>query len=303
MRIVVPLCLYRVCRAVSLSHRTEIGTITGTTGNTNFLITKPSGRCCARTGITNRTKRKRAIRIAALSLLLTMIALPASAASDYYATTPNRVPTAAKVKTRAVAETAPRTALTSTSSSQATSLGGAARARGGNARVVVNVRGKRAGAGSSGSTSQKPIDPPAGGTSGVSGAGDPSGAGFDPKHLPVASSYAPPVYQVNPCSGTPVSGGLQSGVVGLSMGWGGEFDNACRLHQLGQDDAAIAYLCRSNSQIRAAFQDVGRPCLQDRPKQVGAAPPVAAPAFTQRPLPDWCYAGGRVLTNHRECRR
>lgn len=97
-------------------------------------------------------------------------------------------------------------------------------------------------------------------------AGGGHGSGGDPSY-PVATAYAPSFSTYNNCAGSPVSAGLQHALVGLTFGSGGGFDEACRLHQLGHDDAAAAYLCRTNKDIHKAFLDAGETCLpEDRPR-------------------------------------
>lgn len=129
-----------------------------------------------------------------------------------------------------------------------------------------------------------------------------SNGGID---IPVATAAAPAIMSVNPCSGSPTSAGLQSAPFGLSFGTGGDFDNACRLHMLGQDAAAVAYLCRDDRNIRRAFADIGQPCPQDRPKVVDAAavaPIAPVPPPAQRYRYDWCYTmDPGSVKQHRQC--
>lgn len=107
----------------------------------------------------------------------------------------------------------------------------------------------------------------------------------------VASAIAPGGMSYNACAGSPASGAVQTGLFGLSIGSGGGFDNACRLHMLGQDAAAMAYLCRVNKDVRASFRDIGRPCPQDQPVETVSAGP-----------PDYCFTRDADDRNqHREC--
>lgn len=118
-------------------------------------------------------------------------------------------------------------------------------------------------------------------------------------NIPVATAVAPAIMSFNPCSGSSASAGLQGASFGLSFGTGGGFDNACRLHMLGQDAAAVAYLCRANGDIRQAFKDIGQPCPVDRPQVVAVA--ARAPTVTDD-RPDYCFtASAGEVRQHAEC--
>ena len=114
---------------------------------------------------------------------------------------------------------------------------------------------------------------------------------------PVAGAVAPAITNYNACSGSSTSAAAQFAPFGLSFGTGGGFDNACRLHMLHQDRAAVAYLCRVNGDIRQAFRDIGEPCPQDMPP---AQPQEQVTAYPY----DYCFTrntGDR--DQHRECDR
>lgn len=114
------------------------------------------------------------------------------------------------------------------------------------------------------------------------------------QQVPVATAVAPSMLSYNSCAGSAAGVGIQGGTFGLSVGTGGGYDNACRLHELGQDDAAIAYLCIVNGDIRKAFKEVGRPCPEDRPRvrRVAVAPPEPVVRQIAR-RPDYCYTISR----------
>lgn len=172
--------------------------------------------------------------------------------------------------------------------------GAGGKATGGKASVTVNITdpAPSATAGHSAGGSEHSAKHASASASDRHGSGGGSDHGTDFGHIPVATAAAPAIMSVNPCSGSPTSAGLQSAPFGLSFGTGGDFDNACRLHMLGQDAAAVAYLCRDDRNIRRAFADIGQPCPQDRPQveTIAAPPPVAAlPSPNQRYRYDWCY--------------
>src|SRR5689334_17225353 len=141
-------------------------------------------------GPTDRDRKGRTKPAAVLAVVVVLSAVPAWAADNGNQTAPNRAPTVSKAKTGAVAGMATRsTAVTSTASAQATSQGGVANASGGNANVVVNVRGgHRHGSSLYRRTAQKAVDPrgtitsgagdaaiPRGTAVGASGVSDPNG--------------------------------------------------------------------------------------------------------------------------------
>jgi hypothetical protein len=183
---------------------------------------------------------------------------------------------------------------TNTNRSTSSAAGGSATGGAGGSSTSTarggTARGGAGGSGGAGGVSNVTVN--GGGLGGGGGIG--SGNSF-----PVATATAPAVMSFNPCSGSSTSGGLQTGPVGLSFGTGGGFDNACRLHMLGHDDAAVAFLCRSNNDIRQAFADIGQPCPQDRPKVVAVAAPLPP---NQRFKYDYCAtASAGELKQHKEC--
>jgi len=100
-------------------------------------------------------------------------------------------------------------------------------------------------------------------------------------HIPPATAAAPSFAQFNNCSGSPITGAVQSGVFGLSFGTGNHFDEVCRLHMLGLDNVAFAYLCRVDHDVRKAARDAGYPCPDDQ--VTPEIQPVQVPT-----VPDWC---------------
>jgi hypothetical protein len=121
----------------------------------------------------------------------------------------------------------------------------------------------------------------------------------------VATAAAPAVLSVNPCLPAGNSGAVQTGVFGLSLGLAHGYDEVCRLHVLGEDAAARAYLCRADADVRQAYKDIGQPCPQDAPPPlvIVISRPAGKPPRTVYPY-DYCQtrsAGDR--NQHRECGR
>lgn len=133
----------------------------------------------------------------------------------------------------------------------------------------------------------------------VSGAGGGTSGYYEARErLRVPDVSAPAIWSNNPCV-VALSGGVAVAGFGASIGAGIEDRdctrraNAQHLQAMGESAAAREVMC-GNSEVRAAFVRVGRPCAEDvaRP-QAAAAPapapvvatPVSAPA---RQVPGWC---------------
>lgn len=128
-----------------------------------------------------------------------------------------------------------------------------------------------------------------------------NGSGDYDRPPPAASATAPAALSTNPCLPGGTSGAVQTGLFGLSLGVNPGFDEACRLHQIGQDRAAVAYLCRANGDIRQAFRDIGQPCAQDLGVIAISRPKPALPVVKSYPY-DWCMTRNAGDKNqHREC--
>jgi hypothetical protein len=131
----------------------------------------------------------------------------------------------------------------------------------------------------------------------------------DASRNPPASAIAPAISTFNSCAGAATSGALSTGLFSASLGLNPGFDEVCRLHELHQDRAAIAYLCRSDRVVRQAFRDIGTPCPQDiqAVPVVAVGGPVAAPVTaqtsSQQEYPyDYCFTRDAGDKNqHKEC--
>ena len=134
----------------------------------------------------------------------------------------------------------------------------------------------------------------------VNGAGSGGGSGDGYNGPGVASAIAPPVYTANPCSGSPITAGLTTSVVGLSFGAGNGFDGACRIEQAAHNPIAMQYLCEESSETRAAIkkmalQGLAQPCYDDitevAQKRAAATPTPPTPATPQfrADAAAWCH--------------
>lgn len=156
---------------------------------------------------------------------------------------------------------------------------------------VGNVSGGGGGAGGAGG---------AGGTGGKAQSNvtvnnsDGNGVGArSPDSRPVASAVAPAAFSSNPCGGSPTTGGLQTGPVGLSFGVGGGFDKVCQIAMYLRDPLAKAWACRHMDGIREAARDIGQPCSEDEPKvqqvsEVMPIPPIPPIRSMPDGVPAWC---------------
>lgn len=86
-----------------------------------------------------------------------------------------------------------------------------------------------------------------------------------------APAYAPSFGTANPCVGGSISGGVSLPIFGVTLG-GQKPDMACELRELGETDAARAYLCEQNGDVRTAFYDTNRPCPKDVARWQGEHP-------------------------------
>jgi hypothetical protein len=100
----------------------------------------------------------------------------------------------------------------------------------------------------------------------------------------VSGASAPAIFGANPCTGSGLSAGVSTSILGLSFGTGNTFDDVCRLVSVGKPAAAFELLCR-DADVRQAALDAGTPCAADR---IAAGRPVHSVGFVDDTRPDWC---------------
>lgn len=84
---------------------------------------------------------------------------------------------------------------------------------------------------------------------------------------PAASAGTPSFSVTNPCVGPGLGGGLQLQFFGVAIARQ-EYDQFCRLMELGERTAAKEYLCMTDHTAREALLRAGSPCLADLPPRV-----------------------------------
>lgn len=167
----------------------------------------------------------------------------------------------------------------------AVGLGGNASARGGNARAAGGNATASGGAGGNATVT-------------VEGAGGTYYGQRD--RLQAPNVQAPAIWSNNPCV-VALSGGVSVAGFGASIGAGIEDRDCTRralaqhLVSMGEAPAAREVLCE-NSEVRAAFARVGRPCVADQqqvvPVQAVALPAPAPTPVVRRNLPAYCSVPG-----------